>query len=53
MSKNKYKSDDIFVNNIPTHLEALRKKKRRKYNIVLVLNLKNNLIDKKGKRSKS
>ena len=26
MSKNKYKSDDIFVNDIPTHLEALKKK---------------------------
>ena len=38
MCKNKYKSDDIFVNSIPTHLKKERiRKKRRKYNIVLVI----------------
>ena len=29
MCENKYKSDDIFVNSIPTHLEALKKKNRK------------------------
>ena len=35
MSENKYKSEDIFVNSIPTHLEVLKKEKQRKCNIVL------------------
>ena len=30
MSENKYKSEDIFVNSIPTYLEALKKKKKKK-----------------------
>ena len=30
MSENKYKSDDIFVNSIPTYLEVLKKKKKEK-----------------------
>ena len=30
MSENKYKSEDIFVNSIPTYLEVLKKKKKEK-----------------------
>ena len=51
MSENKYKFNDIFVNmRISTHLEALKKKKEMQYRSS---NLKNNLTDKKEKRSKN
>ena len=53
MSENKYKSEDIFVNNIPTYLEALKKKKKKKKKCNGISNLRNNLISKKEKRSKS
>ena len=36
MSENKYKSEDIFVNSIPTYLEALKKKKKRKGNAMVL-----------------
>ena len=55
MSENKYKSDYIFVKSIPMYLVKLKKKKKRKRRRKCnsTSNLKNNLIGKKEKRSKS